>query len=103
MRTSCVIVLTLLLAGCASSPPGPGLTAEQAKALAMQLANEKAKALYQVQPFHEGQAAHFKAGHWVWADRRGVGHMDMQVTVELAADGSTNCVDLKVFDSMNRF
>jgi hypothetical protein len=102
MRTSCVIVLALLLAGCASSPPAAGLTAEEAKALARQFANEKAFRLYRVQPFREGQAASFKAGRWVWTDRRGVGQMDMQVTVELAADGSTNSVDLKVFDSMLR-
>lgn len=102
MRTSCVIILALLLAGCASSPPGAGLTAEEAKALAMQFANEKAFRLYRVQPFRDGQAARFKAGRWVWTDRRGVGHEDMQVTVELAADGSTNRVDLNVFDSMNR-
>jgi hypothetical protein len=102
MRASGVIISALLLAGCASSPPVAGLTAGQATALAIQLANDKASALYQVQPFHEGQPARFAKGHWVWTDQRGVGHSDMQVTVELAADGSTNSVHLKVFDSMNR-
>jgi hypothetical protein len=32
----------------------------------------------------------------------GVGHNDLEATVELAVDGSTNHVDLKVFDSENR-
>jgi uncharacterized protein YcfL len=102
MRTLCVMFLALLLAGCASSPPAAGLTAEEAKALAMQFANEKAFRLYRVQPYRDGQPARFKSGHWIWTDRRGVGQMDMQVTVELAADGSTNRVDLNVFDSMYR-
>jgi uncharacterized protein YcfL len=102
MRTPCVIILSLLLAGCASSQPGAGLTAEQARTLAMQLANDKAATLYHCQPFHDGQPARFAEGRWVWTDRRGVGHEDVQVTVELAADGSTNRVDLELFDSMNR-
>jgi hypothetical protein len=103
MRTSCVLVLAVLVAGCASSPPGPALTAEQAASLAVQLANDKASTFYRIQPFHDGRPAQFTARHWIWTDRRGVGQMDMQVTVELAADGSTNCVDLRVFDSMNRY
>jgi hypothetical protein len=102
MKACCIIFSALLLAGCASSPPGPALTAEQATSLAVQLANGKASALYQVQPFRDAQPARFKAGRWVWTDQRGVRHEDMQVAVELAADGSTNRVDLKVFDSMNR-
>jgi hypothetical protein len=102
MRASCVIVLALLLAGCASAPPACGLTAEEAKALARQFANEKTFRLYRVQPFHGVQPAQFKEGRWVWKDHRGVGHEDMEVTVELAPDGSTNRVDLKVFDSLNR-
>jgi len=102
MKACCVIPSALLLADCVSSPPGPALTVEQATNLAVQLANGKASTLYQVQPFHEGRPARFAAGHWVWTDRRGVGQMDMQVTVELAADGATNRVDLNVFDSMIR-
>ncbi|HTY86562.1 MAG TPA: hypothetical protein VMB80_03780 [Candidatus Acidoferrum sp.] len=101
MRTSWVITLALLLAGCVSSPPKAKLTVEQATGLAVQLANDKAAELYHAQPFHGGQPARFADGHWVWTDRRGVGRLDAQVTVELAADGSTNHVDLKVFDSTN--
>jgi len=103
MRTVHMFILALWLIGCASSHRGPALTAEQATTLARQLANDKASTLYRCQPFQDGQPARFKAGHWVWTDRRGVGQTDMQVTVELAADGSTNSVDLKVFDSMIRY
>lgn len=101
MRTSCLIIWVLLLAGCMSSPPKPGLTVEQATTLAVRLANDKAAALYHVQPFHDGQPARYAEGRWAWSDRCGAGHQDVQAIVELAADGSTNCVDLKVFDSMN--
>jgi len=102
MRTTSAILFALLLAGCASSPPKAKLTAEQATSLAVQLANDKAVELYHVQPFCDVQPARFTDGRWVWTDRCGVGHQDVQVTVALAADGSTNAVDLKVFDSMNR-
>ncbi len=102
MKTSCLIILVLLPAGCMSSPPRPGMTIEQATTLAVQLANDKAATLYHVQPFFDGQPARYAEGRWVWTDRRGAGHQDVQVTVELAADGSTNRVDLKIFDSMNR-
>ena len=102
MRTTCVIILALLLAGCTSSPPKVALTADQATALAIELANARADSLYHVRPFQDGPLARFLDERWTWTDRRGAGHQDVQVNVELAADGSTNCVDLKVFDSMNR-
>ena len=102
MKASGLAVLVLWLTGCVGTRPGPRLTIEQATALAVQLANGKAATLYQCQPFSDGRPAQFAARHWVWTDRRGVGHQDIQATVELAADGSTNRVDLKVLDSINR-
>ena len=101
MKLLCALIGSLLLAGCASAPPGPPLTVEQATAQAVQLANDKTRALYRVQPFQGGQPARFVDGRWVWTDRKGVGRQDVQATVELAADGSTNHVDLRVYDSMN--
>lgn len=102
MRKSGVVILALWLTGCANVRPGPGLTVEQATTLAVRLANDKAAGLYQCQPFQAGPAARFAAGRWVWTDRCGAGHEDLQVAVELAADGSTNRVDLKLLDGMNR-
>jgi hypothetical protein len=67
----------------------------------MRLANDKAVTLYQHQPFVAGQPAQFVAGHWHWAARQGFGRGDIQATVELAADGSTNSVGLQLFDSQN--
>ena len=94
--------------GAAKAEPTPtaeksaSLTAEQAKTVAMRLANDKASALYHCQPFRDGQPARFVAGQWVWVDLQGFGHSDIQATVELAADGSTNSVDLKLLDSRNQ-
>jgi len=91
--------------GAAKAEPTPtaeksaSLTAEQAKTVAMRLANDKVSTLYHCQPFRDGQAARFVAGQWVWVDLQGFGHGDIQATVELAADGSTNSVDLKLLDS----
>ena len=99
MKRSCIIISAFLLVGCASSRQIASLTAEQAKSLAIRLANEKAFALYHCQPFRDGQPPHFKAGHWIWTEQQGFGHGDIQATVELAADGSTHDVDVQLFDS----
>jgi len=80
----------------------PTLTAERAKTVAMRLANDKAFTLYHCQPFRDGQPARFVAGQWVWIDLQGFGHGDIQATVQLAANGSTNSVDLKLLDSQNQ-
>jgi hypothetical protein len=80
----------------------PTLTAERAKTVAMRLANDKAFTLYHCQPFPDGQPARFVAGQWLWIDLQGFGHGDIQATVQLAADGSTNSVDLKLLDSQNQ-
>jgi hypothetical protein len=96
------------MTGAAKPEPAPtaeksaSLTAEQAKTLAIRLANDKALTLYNRQPFRDGQPARFVAGQWVWDDLRGFGHGDIQATVKLAADGSTISVDLKLLDSRNQ-
>jgi hypothetical protein len=99
MKTSLILVLAFILVGCESSRRSASLTAEQATTVAMRLANEKASTLYQHQPFVAGQPAQFVAGRWLWVARQGFGHGDIQATVELAADGSTNSVGLQLFDS----
>jgi len=91
----------LLLVGCTSTRPSASLTAEQAKTLAMRLANGKAATLYHSQPFVAGQPAQFVSGHWLWIARQGFGRGDIQATVAIAADGSTNSVDLQLFDNQN--
>jgi len=75
------------------------LSAEEAKTMAMRLANGKAFTLYHCQPFRDGQPSRFAAGQWVWVGQQGFGRGDIQATVELAADGSTNSVNLKLLDS----
>jgi hypothetical protein len=80
---------------------GTPLTSEQATTLALQLANDQAATLYHSRPFQEGQPAKFTQGHWVWSDACGYGRGDIYATVELAADGSTNLVNLQLLDSQN--
>jgi hypothetical protein len=75
------------------------LSAEEAKTMAMRLANGKASTVYHCQPFRDGQPSRFAAGQWVWVGQQGFGRGDIQATVELATDGSTNSVDLKLLDS----
>ncbi|HZL78220.1 MAG TPA: hypothetical protein VFC17_05155 [Candidatus Limnocylindrales bacterium] len=91
MKTSLIVVLGFMLIGCESSRQSASLTADQAKAVAIRLANEKAAVTYHSQPFHDGQPPSFVAGHWTW---RQLGTGDIEATVELAADGSTNSVTL---------
>jgi uncharacterized protein YcfL len=101
MRTSCVIIFALLLVGCTSTRQNAPLTAEQAKTVAMRLANNKAFTLYDCQPFRDSQPVRFVAGHWIWVEQQGFGNSDIQATVQLAADGSTHNVDLQLLNSQN--
>ena len=101
MKKSLVVVLAFILVGCESSRQSASLTTEQATTTAVRLANDEASTLYQHRPFVAGQPAQFVAGHWLWVARQGFGRGDIQAAVELAADGSTNSVDLQLFDSQN--
>jgi hypothetical protein len=101
MKIPSVFILALFLAGCASPRRNPSLTAEQAGALAVQLANHEASIVYHCQPFRIDQPASFVAGHWIWTEKQGFGHCDIAATVKLAVDGSTHNVDLNILDSEN--
>ena len=96
MKKPCIAILIFLLVGCAGRHQNPTLTAEQAKAIAMQLANDKTFLLYQCRPFQDGQPARFVSGHWIWVGQHGFGQNDIEATVELAANGSTNDLNFKV-------
>jgi hypothetical protein len=93
------ILFVFVLAGCETSHTGTQLTAGQAGALAVRLANDKADALFHHRPCMDNQRPTFESGHWVWSESCGFGLLDYQARVELAADGSTNNVDLKVLDN----
>jgi len=99
MKTSLILVFAFIFVGCESSRQSASLTADQAKTLAMRLANDKVATLYHSRPFVAGQPAQIVAGHWLWGARQGFGRGDIQATVEVAMDGSTNHVDLQVFES----
>jgi len=103
MKTSLILLLAAGLVGCRSSQPRAALTAEQATTTAVRLANDKASTVYHRQPFHDGQPARFVADHWVWTDKQAFGRGDLEATVELAADGSTNNVDLNLLDYENLY
>jgi hypothetical protein len=102
MRPSCIIIFSFLLVGCAKSRHSASLTAVQAKTVATRLANDQASKLYHCEPFRDDHPARFEAGHWIWTAREGVGHNDMEATVELAVDGSTNRIEVNLLDSQNR-
>jgi len=98
VKTPLIAISALLLAGCESSTVNIPLTADQATILSVQLANEKANSLYHRQPFESKQPAQFENGRWIWIGSQGVGILDYQATVELAANGSTNSVDVRLTD-----
>ena len=64
------------------------MTPDEARSLAERLANEKAQALYNCQPFRNGPPARFVRDHWTWRCLQGRGQSDMEATVEFAADGA---------------
>jgi hypothetical protein len=79
--------------------PLAALTAEQAKDFARNIANERARELYDCEPFWDGPPVRFVEGRWVWSDCRGRGPVDIEATVQFAADGSTNSVDVLMLDN----
>jgi hypothetical protein len=93
MKTTCIVIFAFFLVGCTSTHQSATLTPEQAKTIAIQLANNTASTLYKCQPFHDGQPAAFVSGHWVW---RELVPGDYEATVQLAADGSTNSVAINI-------
>jgi len=66
----------------------PLMTSNEAGSLAEHLANEKAQALYNCQPFRNSPPARFVRDHWTWHRLKAQGLGDIEATVELAADGA---------------
>ena len=99
-KSQICIALALVLAGCRSAGPhrASTLTADEARALARQLANEQARSAYGWQPFWNGAPAQFVHGRWVWNDRRAYGIGDVEATVSFAADGTSRSVDVLLLD-----
>jgi hypothetical protein len=81
----------------------PALTAEQATRLARDLANERAKALHGGEVFAATAAARWEGDRWTWRDRRGYGPVDIEATVDFAADGSARHVEVILLDSRATF
>ena len=81
----------------------PALTAEDARMVARELANKKASELYGSRPFWGGASARFVQGRWIWGDRKGSGHGDIEATVILAADGSPQSVNVVLLVSEGLF
>jgi hypothetical protein len=98
----------LALPGCEKSPtsqptagvqPALPMEATEAAQLARSLANRQAMALYHCEPFVNGPAAVWTNEHWLWRARQGLGQGDMEATVSLAPDGSTQSVQVLLLHS----
>ena len=98
MKTLCIIFFSVLIVGCASTQQSASLTAEQAKAVAMRLANDKASTLYHCRPFRDDQPARFVADRWEWQERQGYGLGDLEARVSFAANGSAPTVEVLLLD-----
>ena len=90
-----------MLGGCSTTVPRTStLTADQARSLAQQLANEKAQTLYNCQPFRNSPPAQFIQGHWSWRHLQAQGLGDFEGTVEFAASGAEPKVRVVWLDSL---
>jgi hypothetical protein len=98
MKANLMAVSLVLLAGCQSSLTNRPITAGDAQSTCVQLANEKADSMYHRRPFQSRRPARFEQGRWIWTDTQGAGSLDFAATVLLAANGSTNSVDVKMLD-----
>jgi hypothetical protein len=102
VKAPCLILLTLALVGCSAvRHQSATLTNEKASELARGLADAKAQALYDCQPFTDG-AARFDNRLRVCHDQSGRGLFDYEATVELAADGTARRVDVDLLSSRPR-
>lgn len=99
MKKLPLIFCALFLISCTSSHQTVSISREQAAALAMRLANDKAFAAYHCRPFRNTQSVRFVGDHWTWSDREGYGHGDIEAKVELASDGSARKVEIDLLDS----
>jgi len=89
-----------MLAGCnPTAPRSTTLTADQAGALAQRLANEKAQALFNCQPFRNSAPAQFVQGRWTWHQLQAAGQADVEATVEFEANGAEPKVKVVPLDS----
>jgi beta-lactamase regulating signal transducer with metallopeptidase domain/HEAT repeat protein len=80
----------------------PLMTSDEAGSLAEHLANEKAQALYNCQPFRKGPPARFVRDHWAWHHLQAQGLGDIEATVEFAADGAEPKVTVVRLESVPR-
>src|SRR5882724_2674121 len=103
MGTTNITILALFLVGCSSTHQSGSVTREQATAISVRLANDKASTLYHCQPFRESHPAQMVAGRWRWAAEQGLGRGDIEATVELAADGSAQRVEVQLLDNQGIF
>lgn len=94
MKTQCIFIIAVILAGCTSGRDRAMLTHEQAVIISSQLANDKAEELYQQDPFTDCQQAHCVRGRGVWVVQWESVHDDIRATVVLALDGATNRVEI---------
>jgi hypothetical protein len=81
--------------------PDGTLGQEQAKALAHQLANEKARAAYGVEPFEDGPEPTW-VGRWVWGDVRSIGPVEIQALVSFGSNGSNRVASVSPFGNKQR-
>ena len=78
------------------------MTPNEAGSLAEHLANEKARALYNCQPFRNSPPARFVRDHWTWHHLQAQGLGDIEAAVEFAADGAEPKVKVVRLESVPR-
>jgi len=101
MKTRHLVTLLIMVAGCGPTATRTGqLTADAAGSLAQRLANGKAQALYNCQPFRKTSPAQFLEGHWRWHQSSGLGLGDVEAAVEFGPDGAKPTVTVTRLDSL---
>lgn len=69
--------------------------------MALKLANANALTVYHCQPFHDGEHVCFIRDRWEWSGQVAMGQGDLEATVLLAEDGSTNQVSFQTLVNVN--
>jgi hypothetical protein len=103
MKTRFFLPLVFVVIGCHSTGTREmaSLNPKQAQAVARELTNNQAYALYGTRPFWDGAPARLIDGKWIWKDLRACGHGDIEASVILKPDGSAQSVGVFFLDSRN--
>jgi hypothetical protein len=76
------------------------LSAQEAKDLALHLANKESLAKFKIEPFQDGRDATLENGRWTWGGLSAVGKVDISADVSFDAYGNNPLTKIWLMSSL---